>query len=122
MRTRFIETSAFTKEVTALLDDQAYAAFQKQLMADPKSGAVMPGCGGLRQIRVRDPKRQKGKRGGARVIYLHVPEANWLLLLDIYDKDEKGNLTAPEKKVLKRLAEQFKEEALQTVSQGKRRK
>lgn len=122
MKKLFIETSGFTKGITAILDDQAYAAFQKQLMADPKSGAVMPGCGGLRKVRVRDPRRQKGKRGGARVIYLHVSEANWILLLDIYDKDEKENLTAPEKKVLKRLAEQFQEEALRAVSRSKRKK
>lgn len=122
MRKLFIETMVFTEGVTAMLDDETYAAFQKQLMADPESGHVMPGCGGLRKVRVRDPKRQKGKRGGARVIYLHVPEANWILLLDIYSKDEKEDLAASEKKVLRQLAEQFKAEAIQAVSRRKRRK
>ena len=52
------------------------SALQRELMNDPESGAVMPGCGGLRKIRIADPGRGKGKRGGARVIYLHVPEAS----------------------------------------------
>jgi mRNA-degrading endonuclease RelE of RelBE toxin-antitoxin system len=118
----FIETSAFTKAVTDILDDQAYAAFQKKLMADPNGGSVMPGCGGLRKVRVPDARRQKGKRGGARVIYLHIPEANWILLLDIYGKGEQEDLSASEKRVLKRLAEEFKQEAIEAVSRGIRRK
>jgi putative transcriptional regulator len=31
-------------------------------MNDPETGAVMPGCGGLRKMRVADPSRGKGKR------------------------------------------------------------
>ena len=71
----------------------------------------MPGCGGLRKIRAADPKRGKGKRGGARVIYLHVPAAKRFYLLDVYGKDEKADLSANEKKQLRQLAEQLKREA-----------
>jgi hypothetical protein len=73
MKKLFIETTGFTREVIARLDDRTYAEFQTRLMANPDEGEVMPGCGGLRKIRLADPKRQKGKRGGSRVIYLHVP-------------------------------------------------
>ena len=41
----------------------------------------MPGCGGLRKVRIADPRRGKGKRGGIRVIYLHVPEASVVYLM-----------------------------------------
>lgn len=116
MKKLFIETTGFTREVTARLDDRAYGEFQKRLLDHPDTGEVMPGCGGLRKIRVADPRRGKGKRGGARVIYLHVAEANWILLLDIYDKGEKDDLTPQEKKVLKRLAEDFKAEAIRAVA------
>jgi hypothetical protein len=78
----------------------------------------MPGCGGLRKIRLANPRRGKGKRGGARVIYLHVPEVNWIYLLDIYGKDEKEDLSAAEKKILKRLAEEFKQEAMRAASRA----
>ncbi len=71
----------------------------------------MPGCGGLRKIRHGDPRRGKDRRGGLRVIYLYLPDLNWIFLLDIYGKDEKDDLAASEKKVLARLANRLKEEA-----------
>ena len=106
--------------MTARLDDRTYGEFQKRLLDNPAAGEVMPGCRGLRKIRLSDPRRGKGKRGGARVIYLHVPEADWILLLDIYDKGEKDDLTAQEKKLLKRLAEEFKAEAVWAAAQEER--
>jgi hypothetical protein len=121
MQKLFIETTGFTREVTVRLDDEAYAAFQKQLMDAPDCGKVMPGCGGLRKVRLADPRRRRGKRGGLRVIYLHVAEAGWMLLLDMYEKGEKENLAPAEKKALKKLAEQFKAEAIRATSRQRRR-
>ena len=69
-------------------------------MENPNAGAVMPGCGGLRKIRTVDARRGKGKRGGARVIYPHVPAAERFYMLDIYSKDEKDDLSAGEKKAI----------------------
>jgi len=55
------------------------------------------------------------------VIYLPVPEADWIYLLDIYSKDEKDDLTGDEKKVLRRLAERFRSEAIaRTKRKGKK--
>ena len=87
---------------------EAYAELQKELIANPQKGDVMPGCGGLRKVRIADPRRQKGKRGGARVIYLYIPEANQFLMLDIYGKNEKDDLTPAEKKDLRELAREYK--------------
>ena len=75
----------------------------------------MPGCGGLRKIRVADPSRGKGKRGGIRVIYLHVTDADVIFLMDIYGKDEQAELTADQKKALKDLAESYKRAAIQAA-------
>jgi hypothetical protein len=122
MKKRFIETTGFTRAVTRLLDDQAYADFQKQLMADPDQGAVIPGCGGLRKIRLALPKRSIGKRGGARVVYMHVAPVNWIFLLDIYTKGEREDLSADEKQILKRLARQLWNEALKMKARNKGRK
>jgi hypothetical protein len=120
MKKLFIETTGFTRQVTNLLTEQAYADLQKQLMADPDCGDVMPGCGGLRKVRVPDPKRKKGKRGGIRVIYMHMPEVNWIFLLDLYGKTEKEDLSAAEKKVLEQLADQFKKEAIRQAKPPRR--
>ncbi|HYV39934.1 MAG TPA: hypothetical protein VE988_29880 [Gemmataceae bacterium] len=107
----FIESYWFTKSITERLDDEQFAELQMELLANPEVGKVMPGCGGLRKIRFSDPKRGKGKRGGVRLIYVCVPEVSWILLLDLYDKGEKEDISAQDKKTLKHLAEEFKAEA-----------
>lgn len=112
MKAVFVETTGFAKDISDFLPDHAYANLQQRLMANPDEGDVIPGCGGLRKVRTADPRRSKGKRGGARVIYLHVPTAKRFYLLDIYGKDEKDDLSADEKKQLRRLVEQWKKEAI----------
>ena len=98
MKATFVEISGFTDSVPQFLLDKAYAALQQVLMANPDAGDVMPGCGGLRKVRTADRSRGKGTRGGARVVYLHLPDAGRFYLIDIYGKDEKDDLSASEKK------------------------
>lgn len=113
MRAIFIESIEFTAWIASSLPDETYAALQLDLMENPDAGDVMPGCGGLRKIRVSDPRRGKGKRGGARVIYLYVPEVKQFYMLDAYGKDEKDDLIADEKKQLAKLAHALKTAAKQ---------
>jgi hypothetical protein len=42
-------------------------------------------------------------------------------MLDIYDKDEKEDLSTDEKKILKELAEQLKQEVSETAKRAKRK-
>ena len=120
MRGVFIESSEFTEWIGLFLSDDSYADIQRRLMDNPESGDVIPGCGGLRKLRTADPKRGKGKRGGARLIYLYVPEARHFYMLDIYGKDEKDDLTNDEKKELRMLAAELKREA--KISANRRQK
>jgi RNA polymerase-interacting CarD/CdnL/TRCF family regulator len=46
------------------------------------------------------------------VIYPHVPAAERFYMLDIYSKDEKDDLSAGEKKLLRQLADRLKREAI----------
>jgi len=62
-----IETSTFTRQITALLSDEDYGAFQSRLATNPGFGALIKGGSGIRRIRVGFGSR--GKRGVARVIY-----------------------------------------------------
>lgn len=112
MRLTFVEMPWFTQRVKSRLDDESYRAFQNSLLANPEKGDVMPGCGGLRKVRFSDPSRGKGKRSGVRIIYLYVPEAFRIDLIDVYGKDEKDDLTAQEKKVLAKLAAVARAEAI----------
>ncbi len=113
MKKTFIESSGFSGVYREILSDDGLSVLQQELLIDPNKGEVMRGCGGLRKLRTPDPKRGKGKQGGARVIYLHIPEVGMIYLLDIYGKDEKDDLKAREKSILKTLAEELKAEAIQ---------
>lgn len=99
----FIETPAFTADVKALLPDDSYADLQLELAARPTAGDLIPGTGGLRKIRWRLPGQ--GKRGGARVIYYWRASQSQILLLAIYGKGTKDDLTAAEKRLMRRMVE-----------------
>ncbi len=111
MKAVFVETTAFTNWIAGHLPDETYAAIQHELMNNPDRGDVMPGCGGLRKLRVSDPGRGKGKRGGARIIYLYVLEVKRFYMLDVYGKDEKEDLSTAEKKFLSQLADEVRSQA-----------
>jgi len=117
---RFVETTDFSKWQPRFLPGDAYAELQEELVANPQKGDVMPGCGGLRKLRIADPKRQKGKRGGARDIYLHIPEADQFLMLDIYGKNEAEDLTPAEKKSLRELAREYKRLTVEAARKAKK--
>lgn len=122
MKAVFVEMTEFTEWVSEYLPDEAYARLQQELMDNPNKGTPIPGCGGLRKVRTTDPKRGKGKRGGARVIYLYVADVKWFYLIDIYDKDEKVDLSTTEKKKLTRLIIELKKHAKTAVNRRSRRK
>jgi hypothetical protein len=120
MKAVFVEATGFTEWVTKHLPDEQYAAMQQELMDNPDRGDVMPGCGGLRKVRTADPMRGKGKRGGARVIYLYVPEAKWFFMLDAYGKDKQDDLTVAEKKLLSGLVRELKQQATAATERSRR--
>lgn len=101
----FIEATAFTKRLPGVLDDESYHQFQLHLAQHPLAGDVIAGTGGLRKIRWAASGR--GKRGGARVIYYHVDAESQIWLLLVYAKNDKQDLSAAEKKVLKQLVEHW---------------
>jgi hypothetical protein len=78
-----------------------YAALQWHLAVNPRAGEVIQGTGGLRKVRWSAPG--SGKRGGVRVIYFHVAADAQVRLLLIYRKGVKDDLTAAEKRTLRRL-------------------
>src|SRR5512142_1855389 len=94
----FVETPLFTAQIKALVSDEEYAAFQRELAADPEAGDVIAGTGGLRKIRTA--AKGKGKRGGARVIYFYFVAKNRIAMLLAYPKGVKDDLTVREKRIL----------------------
>lgn len=68
----FVETPFFTRQIVEFVSDEDYRTFQRELLADPERGDLLVGCHGLRKVRMALGNR--GKSGGARVIYLILPE------------------------------------------------
>ncbi|MBI3541293.1 MAG: type II toxin-antitoxin system RelE/ParE family toxin [Deltaproteobacteria bacterium] len=99
-----IETPIFTRQVTDLLEEDEYRDLQGLLAMRPESGSVIPNGGGLRKIRWSMAGR--GKRGGVRVIYYWVTKLDTILMLFMYPKNKKDNLTAKELKILRQIIEE----------------
>lgn len=100
---QFIETSIFTRQVTTLLTEDEYGQLQVALSTRPDAGVIIPHSGGLRKIRWSMTGR--GKRGGVRVIYYWVVTDDQILMLFMYPKSEKDDLTPQQLKVLREIVE-----------------
>jgi len=95
------ESSHFEAVREDYLDDIEYALLQRHLILTPDAGSLIRGSGGTRKLRW--PGRGKGKRGGLRVIYYWLTADDQILMLDIYGKGEKANLTPDEIRALRRV-------------------
>jgi len=101
----FIESAVFTRQVRELLTDEEYTALQWHLALYPKAGNVIQDSGGLRKVRWAGGRA--GKRGGVRVIYFHAASHKQIRLLLIYRKGVKDDLSAAEKKLLRKINENW---------------
>lgn len=104
---RFIETPIFTASLRRHLDDETYRALQLSLLLRPTQGAIIQGGSGLRKLRWSAEGR--GKRGGVRLIYYWEPASQTFYMLYLYAKNEQGDVTLPQLKILAKLVrEEFK--------------
>ncbi len=100
---RIIETPSFTKRVQKILSEEEYRLFQIKLIGDPDAGNIIQGSGGIRKIRWSGSGR--GKRGGSRILYYWYNKQGLLLMLFIFKKNEKDDLTKTQLKTLKTIVE-----------------
>jgi hypothetical protein len=70
--------------------------------------SVIEGTGGLRKFRLG--AKGQGKSGGARVLYYYGGDHMPIFLVAIYPKSEKENISAAEKKAIKKLINLLVEE------------
>jgi hypothetical protein len=95
----FVEDERFTAAADRLLAAGELFELMQKLARSPDAGDVIPGSGGCRKLRFA--AKCRGSRGGARVIYFYRSHAGQILLLEIYARNEKKNLSASELKILK---------------------
>lgn len=103
VRLVFVEAPAFARHRESYLDDLGFRRLQVTLLQNPEGGSVIPGTGGLRKLRWTDSRRGKGKRGGLRVLYLHLQSDDEIWFFTLYDKDEVSDLTPREKALLRKV-------------------
>ncbi|WP_328984980.1 transcriptional regulator [Thiorhodovibrio winogradskyi] len=87
-----IETPLFSKLWPRYWREEERGAFAAFLAANPLAGDVIPGTNGLRKVRWS--RAGSGKSAGVRVIYYTQLENGALILLVLYAKSERGNLSA----------------------------
>jgi hypothetical protein len=101
----FIELPSFNKHRSDYLEDDEYQLLQVSLLESPSIGDVIQGTGGLRKVRWVDKQRNKGKRGGVRIIYYWYVGGAQFWLFTIFDKNEASDITPDQKKILKKMLE-----------------
>ena len=90
-----------------MLDDESYRHLQSTLIRRPEQGATIGGTRGARKVRWALPGG--GKRGGVRVIYYWAAREAAFYMLYAYAKNERGDLTPKQARVLAALIrEEFK--------------
>lgn len=110
MKRLFVETKIFTEKLEEKKRKDLLETIQAKILANPNSGDVIPGCGGVRKLRVSDPTRGKGTRGGLRVLFLDLPHREVTYLLYAYGKDEAEDISSNGKKSLREMAAKLRGE------------
>ena len=96
----FIELTPFVKAWEAMnMDDSDLRNLESLILSNPEGGDIIQGSGGARKIRFQ--VQGKGKRGGARVIYVDFFRSERVYLITAYPKSEKSNLSPREIGIVK---------------------
>jgi hypothetical protein len=96
-----VETVPYLTDVERLFSADEQAKIVDIVSTDPLCGVVIPGTGGVRKLRVAASGR--GKRGGARVIYLLGGDEVPVFLLAVFAKNEKPDLSQAERNNLAKM-------------------
>lgn len=94
-----LETTPFIRAAADCLSDEERQAFIDYIARNPDAGDLIQGTGGARKVRWA--RGGGGKSGGVRTIYYYHDQDAPLILLTVYPKSVKDNLTAGEKEAIK---------------------
>ena len=103
LRARVIATPTYEKRIARLLPPEDRTEMENAVAADPERHPVVPGTKGVRKARWSRPGM--GKSGGIRLIYYYWMDPNAVVLITVYAKNEKENLTDADKKEIRKIVE-----------------
>ena len=96
-----VETPSYLADAERLFSPDERMAVVDRLAADPGCDVVIPGSGGIRNLRFGFGGR--GKSGGTRIIYLFSGETVPVFVLTVFAKNEKANLSPAERNALAKM-------------------
>ncbi len=109
MNREFVSLDIFNRLWEDLgLSDDDLKELQEYLNIYPEKGKIIKNTGGVRKIRWK--MKGKGKSGGIRILYIDFIFYEKIYLLMVYPKSKKENITEREKKIIKKLAAELKNE------------
>jgi len=90
------------------LNEADITEIENKLLENPIAGDLIRGTGGIRKFRIVLPNR--GKSGGARVVYVDFASFSKTYLLTVFSKNETENLSKAERNELKAFVGILKDE------------
>lgn len=94
-----IETPVYSHKVGGILTAEEREAVAAFISANPMSGSVIRGSGGVRKVRWA--RQGRGKSSGARIIYYNRLANGEIWLLTIYAKGDRSTIPAHELRLIK---------------------
>jgi hypothetical protein len=96
-RYTIVQLDWFTRSWERLgLNDDDMRALEAELGERALSAPLIRGSSGARKLRFAPPSWRRGKRGGTRVVFIIVQIARMIVLVEIYAKGEREDISAAE--------------------------
>ena len=105
---RLIVTTTYERAIRKLIAEDARERMEAQIVANPAGVPVVPGPGGIRELRWAGSGR--GKRGGIRTIYYYHADPAAVCLPMACAKTDREDMKPADKKTWSRLVAEIKRE------------
>ena len=102
-----VETEHYLGKARKILSEKQRDEVVTIVAQKPETGEVMQGTGGVYKFRYAS-QESKGKSGGARIIHLPLVTRSKVYLLDIFEKNDKVNLTKSERNEMAKIVKVMK--------------
>jgi hypothetical protein len=97
----FLHLDIFDDEWSDLgLGDDDLQELQSAILASPERSPIVRGTEGLRKLRFAPSREARGKRGAYRVGYVRFREFGFILLVTIWGKNDKSDLSARDRNAI----------------------
>jgi len=102
-----VETEYYLGKARKILSEKQRDEVVTIVAQKPETGEMMQGTGGVYKFRYAS-QEGRGKSGGARIIHLPLVSRGTVYLLDIFEKNDKVNLTKAERNEMAQIVKVMK--------------